>query len=496
MHKRPGGIMVETSLPTRSQLIPVLSKWQEVTHKSHLGPMIVTIVFVLAMYTFASDTRPIPYLAEQGVFVSYFIILITVYLNLASFYFIYRLAGKEKSWLVFFGVALFTGFFMSTPVFRYALLFFHNVLAGGLPNAKQDFSIRLYKFTIAAGLFEELSKAVPLLLLFWYTTRMDRDQKQRYGIEEPLDGILLGAASAAGFAVVETLGQYVTQAIANRWIEYAAALSKLGALPRMSSSDAVTLMSQVIGCAPGVQLTIPRSLDQAFGHMAYSGYFGYFIGLAAMKPKRRWWILGVGLVSSAFVHGFWDASPGDVPTFLAAVSILSYGVLAAAILKAREVSPRSEILQPSIIFGTAGMPGAPLLLERGPLERRPPVSDLKMKDRPHEVAKARPVTAAVATEAGNVTVLKIGGRTVILVNGLRLLEHQIPGLKSLSGDQVVAEVIRHPQEVAVFGLKNLSHSIWHSRTAEGNSCEVRPGSTVRLTHGVSIDFGSVLSEAG
>ena len=37
----------------------------------------------------------------------------------------------------------------------------------------------------------------------------------------------------------------------------------------------------------GLQLLIPRILGCAAGHMAYSGYLGYFIGLSALKPRKR-----------------------------------------------------------------------------------------------------------------------------------------------------------------------------------------------------------------
>jgi RsiW-degrading membrane proteinase PrsW (M82 family) len=37
----------------------------------------------------------------------------------------------------------------------------------------------------------------------------------------------------------------------------------------------------------GLQLLIPGILGSAAGHMAYSGYLGYFIGLSALKPSKR-----------------------------------------------------------------------------------------------------------------------------------------------------------------------------------------------------------------
>jgi RsiW-degrading membrane proteinase PrsW (M82 family) len=46
----------------------------------------------------------------------------------------------------------------------------------------------------------------------------------------------------------------------------------------------------------GLQLLIPRILGAA-AHMTHSGYLGYFIGLSALKPKKRWPIFGLGYFS-------------------------------------------------------------------------------------------------------------------------------------------------------------------------------------------------------
>lgn len=482
MAKRPGGEMIQTQLPTRSQLVPVITKWPELTRKSQLVPMIVTLLFVLLMYAFAKDNRPIPYFAARGVMTSNFIIIITVYLNLASFYFIYRLAGKEKSWLVLVGVALFTGLFMTTPIFDFALILFHRFLAGGEPNANQAFFTRLYKFFVAAGLFEELTKALPVFLLWSLGPRMTARQRERYGVEEPLDGILLGVASAAGFAIFETLGLYVTNAIVRRWVHYAAALSAMHLIPPMSAKGAVSLMSQVIGCAPGVQLAIPRSLDQAFGHMAYAGYFGYFIGLAAMKPEKRWPILAIGLSSAALLHGLWDAAPEDITMLIALIGVFSYAVLAAAILKAREISPRKGLLQASIIFSS------PVTAGQAPGERQPLARQLRPAPRIEEEGAAR--SASQDRPAGSLT-LKIGGRTLLLTPGMRLLAHQVPGLEPRGEDAVVAEVRCSPRNPSILGLRNLSPVAWEVLSFTGKRRLLEPGQTVRLDSGVRIDFGSL-----
>ena len=62
MAKRPGGAMLQSDTPTRSQLIPVLSKWQDIGKKSELAPMIVTVVTVLLLFmTLDSGLISYPY---------------------------------------------------------------------------------------------------------------------------------------------------------------------------------------------------------------------------------------------------------------------------------------------------------------------------------------------------------------------------------------------------------------------------------------------------
>ena len=89
----------------------------------------------------------------------------------------------------------------------------------------------------------------------------------------------------------------------------------------------------------GLQLLIPRVLGSVAGHMAYSGYLGYFIGLSVLKPSKRWRILGVGYLSAAGLHALWNSIGFFNGLLLAVVGVMSYAFLAAAILKARALSP-------------------------------------------------------------------------------------------------------------------------------------------------------------
>jgi RsiW-degrading membrane proteinase PrsW (M82 family) len=115
---------------------------------------------------------------------------------------------------------------------------------------------------------------------------------------------------------METLGVYVPAT-------YKSAL--------MSGQDAAQLAS--------LQLLIPRVLGLVAGHMAYSGYLGYFIGLSALRRRQHKLILGVGYFTSAGLHTLWNAAGLLNPAFLTIVGGLSYAFLGAAILKARALSP-------------------------------------------------------------------------------------------------------------------------------------------------------------
>lgn len=133
---------------------------------------------------------------------------------------------------------------------------------------------------------------------------------------DPLDGILIATASAVGFTLLETLGEYVPRTI-----------------------ESVTQESgQYAGELIGLQLLIPRILGSIIVHIAYSGYFGYFIGLSIMKPSKRWTFLAIGWLTSSVIHALWNTFASNLIGG-ALVGMISYAFLMAAILKARQLSP-------------------------------------------------------------------------------------------------------------------------------------------------------------
>jgi RsiW-degrading membrane proteinase PrsW (M82 family) len=64
-----------------------------------------------------------------------------------------------------------------------------------------------------------------------------------------------------------------------------------------------------------LQLLIPGILGSAAAQIIHSGYLGYFIGLSALKPRKRWPILGLGYFSEAALYALFKASGVEGRTF-------------------------------------------------------------------------------------------------------------------------------------------------------------------------------------
>mgnify|MGYP005841604383 CR=1 FL=1 len=303
-----------TNIPDSSvsftQLFPIISTGKDLTRKAYLIPGILTVIFVVLMFATVGDPQ-----ANQ--------VVVGTYIAFAAYYFIYQLCGKRKPWWVLMGSGLTTMLILLSPLTDFFIFFFREVLPGSLPANQQEsvtFTELLIRYFFGAGLMEELLKALPILGAYAIAKGLSSPWRERVGVWEPLDGILLGTASAVGFTLLETLGQYVPQII-----------------------QSVTFQAgDRAGQLAGLQLLIPRILGSVAGHMAYSGYLGYFIGLAVLKPRKSWQILLVGYLTAAGLHALWNATGTINGLLLVVVGVLSYAFLMAAILKARALSPTRE----------------------------------------------------------------------------------------------------------------------------------------------------------
>lgn len=288
-----------------TQLFPIISTGKDLTRKAYLLPGILTVVFVVLMFATVGQER-----ANQ--------IIVAIYIAFAAYYFIYRLCGKDKPWWELIICVFITMLILRSPILPAFIHIFRERLPGNLPSEQESitFTELLVRMFFGAGLMEELLKALPVFAAYLIGRRLPSPWREKIGVWEPLDGILLGTASALGFTLVETLGQYV---------------------PQIASSIGLDTEA---GQLAALQLLIARILGSVAGHMAYSGYFGYFIGLAVLKPSKSWQILLVGYFTASGLHALWNTTGALFGWFLlVVVGVLSYAFLMAAILKARALSP-------------------------------------------------------------------------------------------------------------------------------------------------------------
>jgi eukaryotic-like serine/threonine-protein kinase len=84
--------------------------------------------------------------------------------------------------------------------------------------------------------------------------------------------------------------------------------------------------------------------------------------------------------------------------------------------------------------------------------------------------------------------LRIDADVLMLNYDTRIFPHHVRGERFVF-DQPVAEVVRHPTNPDVWGLKNLTEGTWSATTASGTRLDVPTGRSVTLAAGTRVDFG-------
>jgi RsiW-degrading membrane proteinase PrsW (M82 family) len=185
-----------------SHVLPIFSSKQDLIRKGYLIPGVLTILIVIGLL--ATIGSPVIFNA-----------LLAIYLAAIGYYFIYQMAGKQKPWWLLIGSALLTIIILNSFILNLFIFVFRELLPGNIEASQNNFSSLLVSMFFGAGLMEELLKAIPIFVALRWGLKFKSKSpwRERIGVTEPLDGILLGSASAIGFTLQETLGIYVPETV-------------------------------------------------------------------------------------------------------------------------------------------------------------------------------------------------------------------------------------------------------------------------------------------
>jgi RsiW-degrading membrane proteinase PrsW (M82 family) len=346
MSTAPDGRIRDLAGPTRAEtkfklslnvVFPLLGGRSTWSHE-HLLPIFVSLIVALMLMAvpvpglqLITGSTPVPSGFNEAWQV---FSILTVYIAFITNYYINEMCGRPRSGWLLGLVSVFTFCLLTTRFWDYWYDLFYLVIPGQSLEKSSNALAVIAGNIFGTGLAEEGFKALPLMGLalmgvaFAFLCRHRSARlgallsgvTERFGLREPLDGIVLGVASGSGFFIYETLAQYVPMAIND------------AKYPADRSFD-------------GLVVLLAHGLPELTAHSAYTGLFGYFIGLSVLRPGMAVLLIPLGWLSAAVLHGAWDATSDLVDSAVIVVpvrltiGVLSYALLAGAIFKARDISP-------------------------------------------------------------------------------------------------------------------------------------------------------------
>jgi RsiW-degrading membrane proteinase PrsW (M82 family) len=454
----------ERPLPSMSEIVPPVDLFEkrEWIKKGALVPFSLTLLAVVLMELAVEHEPP---------WYEFYALIVAGYLAVETVHIIYKLCGIRKPffWLAFVGCSAFAlGAVMETHC---SLLQRLDSLSGWIIShdalKSASFFDRWAAHFFSGALPFEAIKLAPVLIAFGIGRALSSPWRERLGIWEPLDGVLLGATAGVGFNVAQSI--------------YGLAFHL------NCSLDSATYATYSLKSPNSLLLLLPRSLGEMAGHAAYTGFLGYAIGLAIVRPRRRWLTLLVGLLISTLAHSLSMATTefDSYKIFALIESIVFYCLLAAAILKARQISPsRAYNFATSLIDDSvaARLAGADLQIASAQAAGTRQESSLTAQPGPAQ-GTARPVFT-----------LYVSGNVITLEEGRKLAPGEISGLTAASGGDSVAQVVCSPKHPGDVGLRNDSGTTWKARLPWGLEGEIPPGKAIRLARGMIFFFGDVRGE--
>lgn len=90
---------------------------------------------------------------------------------------------------------------------------------------------------------------------------------------------------------------------------------------------------------------------------------------------------------------------------------------------------------------------------------------------------------------------RINGRRVVMLNhDTKLFAHHLNPDHPIEFDRPLAEMAQHPQNNAIWGLRNLSQTQWQYVSADGDTTEVPDGKSALVASGTKLMIGNTLIE--
>jgi RsiW-degrading membrane proteinase PrsW (M82 family) len=406
---QPKSVLTRSTV-NASELFPLLSKKRAPLASAFFAPVALTLL-TIASLVWARDVNVVS-------------AILVIWLGGLSLMFLHILGGRHRPvpWLF---AGLLCGAAGAAGIPLYDRLFSDPASGAALMQrlatlSTEPFLARVWFWMAVAGLPEEFVKAVPVAAAVAIGMRLRSKWGRRLGVFTPLDGVLLGAAAGIGFTCEESLS-------------YAGAAADGG--------DQLGAVMQVL----------IRNLGQFGGHPAWAGYVGYCLGLGVMRRRHLAALAIGGWLLSSLLHSAYNATSGPGPRAVnLAIIIGSWALLAAAVLKARQMAPR-------------------------------PAAD----------ATAAPASVpAPPASPGAIVTARLGAGTVQWRMGDRVLGRDVTGVTGRGPGDPVAEVVPHPTDRHVVGLRNLSGDTWTAVVAPGEEQTVHPGQSLRLAPGVRLVVGT------
>ena len=301
----PNDSSIHRTTPSFTKIVPTANEGftENIISQPFFLPGIITILTGVILFVVLTTG-----LVEQRM--SFFKIyqnILGLYLGAMMIFFFHAVSQVKLPMWFLFAPALLTIIllYLGLPFSLLALIFRTEAIEAFMDSS--NFISLFIGHFVGAGLLEELFKAVPIVIMMMMSKNLENLNIS--GISQnrinPTIAILIGASSAVGFIIVETLGQYVPDA-----------------------DDPAKL-------AYGLMLLIPRFITGMAGHVGWSGIVAYYFALGFYYKRVNLFFPIIGWVFASVLHGLWNSTVSFSPLIGAMVALSTFMIFIVYLFKSK-----------------------------------------------------------------------------------------------------------------------------------------------------------------